>query len=903
MDTTIDTLAIEIESDSSNSTKNMDELISVLERLNTAVNSSLSNLEKFKKSLSSLNNVKVKDIKAPGISVGGGAPKPKVNKTNSNTKIASPSGKQKATDVPDAKGVKDAGKEADVTKTKFQKLLDVLQKVGTSLKSMRSSDIDKTQKSASNLRNTIKKLLPDTRKMGDSLKKAFSSSLTGSVKKFTLAMLGVRSLYTTLRSAVQEYMNYDVKLNDELRNNWAVLGSLLAPVLERIIQLFGIAVGYIRAFIKALTGIDLVSRANKKSMDSVGASAKKTLGNLAKFDDLNVVEFPDNSGASDKPPALTTPDIDTSKLEWFVDFIKRGDWYGLGMEIGRLFNEGLRTIDFDWLIEKATQWGKNIGDLLNGLTDGTDWALLGEKIAGGLNTALAFVNTFFDTYNFDNLGSSLAEGLNSAVANLNWEGLGQYFTNGLSGLFEAGWTFVSGFDFSSFGTSIGDAINSALYNIDFAGAGMTIANALTGALTTLGSAISRVDWGYIGQSISDFVYNIFDELTIWIQDTDWGQVGQTLYDNIVSFLSEVDWAGIVSSIFEFLGSALGAVGTLIGVFVKNIVTSIADYFSQYIEEGDDWRESGKNIILGVLEGIGNAIANIGQWIWDNIFEPFIDGFKEAFDINSPSKVMEEQGGFILEGFLNGLKGIGEKVGRIFQDIKNAITNKVNEIITNIKFFFSKENITNIFETVKTSITKKFNEIKTNIKTKMSEAWTGMTSVFSVKKIGEHFQKIFNKIKDIFKKIGTTVGNVIGESFANVVNVIIGFAEDTINKFIKAINKAIKVINKIPGVDIKKLDTIDIPKLATGTNRIESEGLYHLHKGEAVVPEKYNPAIHEQAFKTDNTDVVAELQYLRTTLENLNVTNIVNVGNRTLFRETANFIKTENEKYGENVMSI
>ena len=60
MDTTIDTLAIEIESDSSNSTKNMDELISVLERLNTAVNSSLSNLEKFKKSLSSLNNVKVK---------------------------------------------------------------------------------------------------------------------------------------------------------------------------------------------------------------------------------------------------------------------------------------------------------------------------------------------------------------------------------------------------------------------------------------------------------------------------------------------------------------------------------------------------------------------------------------------------------------------------------------------------------------------------------------------------------------------------------------------------------------------------------------------------------------------------------------------------------------------------
>ena len=902
MDTTIDTLAIEIESESGNSTQNMEALISVLERLNASINSSLSNLDKFKKSLTNINNVKIKDIKAPKVTTGVGS-KPKAKSTGSNTSISPKSGKTASTDVPNAKSVQEAGKEADVAKTKFQKLLEVLQRVGNTLKNIKPTGVEKSQKSMTQLRNTLKKILPDSQKLGTSLKKAFSSSITGSAKKFTLAMLGVRSLYTTLRSAVQEYMNYDVKLNDELRNNWAVLGSLLAPILEKIIYLFGIAIGYVRAFIKALTGIDLVARANSKSIKSIGDSAKKTLGNLAKFDDLNVVEFPDSSGSGDELPALTTPDVDTSKLEWFVDFIKRGDWYGLGMEIGRMFNEGLRTIDFDWLIEKATQWGKNMGDLFNGLTDGTDWTLLGEKLAGGLNTALAFVNTFFDTYNFDNLGSSLAEGLNSAILNVNWEGLGQYFTNGLASAIDTGYTFVNDFNFDGFGTRIGDAINGALYNIDFTGAGMTIAKALTGALDTLGSAIKRVDWAYIAQSISDFVYNIFDELRIWIQDTDWGQVGQDLYDNIVLFLSEVDWEGIVSSLFELLGSALGAVGTLLATFVKNIVSDIADYFAQYIEEGDDWQESGKNIILGVLEGIKDAVVNIGTWIWDNIFVPFIDGFKEAFDINSPSKVMEEQGGFILEGLLNGLKGIGDAVGRLFQEAKEAIKRKCDEIFTDIKNTFSVDNIKKTFENVKTAITNKFTEIKNNIKTKMSEAWTGMTSVFSIKKMGDHFQKIFDKIKDIFKTIGTTVGNVIGESFANVVNAIIGFAEDTINKFIKAINKAIKVINKIPGVNITKLDTIEIPKLATGTNRIESEGLYHLHKNEAVVPAKYNPAVNDDLYNNSNDEVVAELQSLREAVNNMSTTNIINLGNKTLYKETISYARSQNEKYGENVMSF
>ena len=69
--------------------------------------------------------------------------------------------------------------------------------------------------------------------------------------------------------------------------------------------------------------------------------------------------------------------------------------------------------------------------------------------------------------------------------------------------------------------------------------------------------------------------------------------------------------------------------------------------------------------------------------------------------------------------------------------------------------------------------------------------------------------------NLFKKVGTKIGDAIGGAFKTVVNSIIGFAENMINGFIKAINVAIKVINLIPGVNIKKLDLLVIPRLAAG----------------------------------------------------------------------------------------
>lgn len=93
------------------------------------------------------------------------------------------------------------------------------------------------------------------------------------------------------------------------------------------------------------------------------------------------------------------------------------------------------------------------------------------------------------------------------------------------------------------------------------------------------------------------------------------------------------------------------------------------------------------------------------------------------------------------------------------------------------------------------------------------AWDGIKKVFGA--VGSFFRGIWDTIKSIFSTIGSAIGNAIGDAFKFVVNSIIGFAENTINGFIRAINGAIKLINKIPGVSIGLIGELKIPRLATG----------------------------------------------------------------------------------------
>ena len=78
-----------------------------------------------------------------------------------------------------------------------------------------------------------------------------------------------------------------------------------------------------------------------------------------------------------------------------------------------------------------------------------------------------------------------------------------------------------------------------------------------------------------------------------------------------------------------------------------------------------------------------------------------------------------------------------------------------------------------------------------------------------------FKSIVSTIINLFKDIGTKVGNVIGSAFKAVINGVLKAIESILNTPIKTINSLIKEINKVPGINLGKLTTFKLPRLAKG----------------------------------------------------------------------------------------
>ena len=116
----------------------------------------------------------------------------------------------------------------------------------------------------------------------------------------------------------------------------------------------------------------------------------------------------------------------------------------------------------------------------------------------------------------------------------------------------------------------------------------------------------------------------------------------------------------------------GISATIIG-FIKKPWADVVKWWK------DTAYEDGQFTIQGLFEGIQKALSSIGTWIKKNIFDPFINGFKAAFGIHSPSTVMAEMGGYIMEGLKNGITGGITAVVNAIKDLPGNIVTKLKSV--------------------------------------------------------------------------------------------------------------------------------------------------------------------------------------------------------------------------------
>lgn len=279
----------------------------------------------------------------------------------------------------------------------------------------------------------------------------FGSAMTGAMKKLgkmTMYIFGIRGAYRAVRMALTEYLSTNDELKGQIDTLKSLFGQALGPAIEYVVNLIIKGVAAVNSFVHALTGINVVAKANAAALKK---QAKSASGSTASFDEQNKLSGNGSSKVGTLPDGTSydlsffdplmaaikrfcedvKPLMNTLKDlgKWLLEnvLIPLGDWAANGVLPAFLnilggamltLNSALLALKpialwfWDNILEPIAKWtGGVIVDVLNGIgnwihrhheTFGKVVAVVGTivgvlvgvpKIIGAVGTAIGFLTS------------------------------------------------------------------------------------------------------------------------------------------------------------------------------------------------------------------------------------------------------------------------------------------------------------------------------------------------------------------------------------------------------------------------------------------------------------------------------------------------------------------------------
>lgn len=502
-------------------------------------------------------------------------------------------------------------------------------------------------------------------------------------------------------------------------------------------------------------------------------------------------------------------------LEKYKSSIK--DLYSLGKYIGDALASAMESINWKKIYQKADNFGKGLADFLNGLISPRLFYDLGATIAGSLNTALHFLNSFGTTFDWTNFGLSIANGINGFFENFDFALLAKTINAWVQGIYTALITeaknlsrkdilkgitdFLSNLDIKTveiivgtlliekiislklgsvalafIGKSLSKAIAQAIASkigfelVEGAGIGTAIMQAFKTIFASLSTNLGLLIEGlFSGLSLGDAITAAFGtgaaDLLATIGSAFSAIAGTIL--SIVNFVKMLkDGFSWVNELLMVIGVALATIGAILAgvaalpaVIVGAIVAAVATIV---VVVKDNW------------SAVCELFSTVGDWFNGNVIKPVVSFFKDMWKTISgffgslwKDIVTVWQGASkwfsstVIEPIVGFFKGFATRAQQIFQGIWIII-----QAIWIVASGWFNNNVI-------TPISNLFNFLKTFIQTTIQTAkdfvfstWQGVASWFSGTVI-QPISNFFNMLKAGITSALSTAKNFVISTWQSV----------------------------------------------------------------------------------------------------------------------------------------
>ncbi len=702
----------------------------------------------------------------------------------------------------------------------------------------------------------------------------------------------LNSAFTNMKTAIGNAIQPLAKLFVPIITTAVNAVTKLFTALSGLLSLFGLKADSVETVSNGIG--DLSSNAGQASdaIDGVGDSAKKAgdkakkaSNNLAAFDNLNVLSKDTDSssgsdsssggssGLTDSLDVSSTIKEDTSAFDGLMERVK---------ELASIFKEGFDIsfgdTNFDGIIQHLTNIKDTIIDIWTdpkvvGAANNWVQTLLftlgqatGAVVRIGVNLTEGFVGSI-DKYlsqNVERIKSFIINMFNISSKDLKltgnmWQALGE-----ISDVFKGDTAKQIGADIiAMFANPFMSVVQlCSKFALDVKGIlfqpiidnaekiKTTLENVMKPIQTFTGTLAQAMT--YVGDKWNEVydqhIHPLMESIKTGLSDT-FGKFLEVYNTYVVPFLQNLAnnfndlWNTHLKPFVDNVAGLIGSIADAIKVLWENWIKPLVDWIIQNIIP----------VLVPIFESIWNTISSVFGAIADTIggiiqtFKGLIDFIVGIFT-GDWNKAWEGIKTFFtgiwnaIKGVVsivwNAIKGIIETAVNVIKGIITTVFNAIKSIISNI-FNAVKNTVTNIWNGIKNNIINSVNNIKNGIINAFQTAYNKITSIF--RNIGSFFSGVWNGIKNTFSALGTKIGDAISGAVKAGINGLLGMIERTVNGFINMINGAIGVINAIPGVNISKLNTLNVPRLAEGgyvkanTPQLAVIG-DNKHQGEVVAPE-------------------------------------------------------------------